>query len=113
MSSTNSTWAEEDGGAAAPPHFLEVNYAFAVVAMTCLGVAGASGTFGNLLIIVSVVVSKEMHNVESVFIVNLAFCDLYITLVAEPLSIVGTYRMSKKWPQRPCWCLCFLLPPCI
>lgn len=85
----NSTSSVFSATTELPLHFTDINFSFALTLMTCLGVAGVVGTFGNLLILVSVAKQRELRNVESVFIVNLACCDLYVTMFAEPLSIVS------------------------
>lgn len=48
-----------------------------------------TGTFGNVLILLAVLTYKEVRTVESMFIVNLACSDLYVTMIADPMSIVG------------------------
>nr|KAG5701883.1 hypothetical protein BaRGS_014948 [Batillaria attramentaria] len=73
----------------APLEFLGTLPGLSVVLIVVLVLAALVGTFGNLLILVAVATNKELQNVESVFVVNLACCDLYVTLIADPLSIVG------------------------
>ena len=48
------------------------------------------GTFGNILILLSVFTRKGLRKVEGIFIVNLACSDLYVTAVADPMSIIGS-----------------------
>lgn len=52
--------------------------------------ASLVGAFGNLLILVALCKSK-MNSLECIFIGNLALSDLYVTIVADPMSIVGKY----------------------
>lgn len=92
----NSTSSVFSATTELPLHFTDINFSFALTLMTCLGVAGVVGTFGNLLILVSVAKQRELRNVESVFIVNLACCDLYVTMFAEPLSIVSEWTVVQK-----------------
>nr|KAG5698181.1 hypothetical protein BaRGS_030544 [Batillaria attramentaria] len=73
----------------APLEFVDTLPALAIVLIAVLVVAAVMGTAGNLLILVSVATRKDLQNVESVFVVNLACSDLYVTLVVDPLSIVG------------------------
>lgn len=62
------------------------------VALPCLlilSIATIVGTFGNIFILLSVFTRKTLRKVEGIFIVNLASSDLYVTLVADPMSIIG------------------------
>ena len=61
--------------------------AFPIVVI--LFAASVMGTFGNILILLSVLMCKNVRTVESTFIVNLALSDLYVTLIADPFSIIG------------------------
>ena len=55
-----------------------------------------TGTFGNILILLAVLTYKEVRTVESMFIVNLACSDLYVTMIADPMSIVGKLIIHLK-----------------
>ena len=54
-----------------------------------LTVASFIGTSGNVLTLLAIASNKKVRNVESMFIVNLAMSDLYVTTVADPVSIIG------------------------
>ncbi|KAK3581245.1 hypothetical protein CHS0354_032966 [Potamilus streckersoni] len=56
--------------------------------LVILVVASVVGTAGNILILLAVARTKELRNVESFFIVNMACSDLYVTLIADPMNIV-------------------------
>ena len=58
--------------------------------LVVLILASISGAVGNLLILVALFKSKKMNSLECIFIGNLALSDLYVTLVADPMSLVGT-----------------------
>lgn len=62
-----------------------------VLVLIVLIVASVVGGFGNLLILVSLWKSKTMKSLECIFIGNLAISDLYVTMVADPMSIVGKF----------------------
>jgi hypothetical protein len=47
------------------------------------------GTFGNIMILIVVSKTKELRQTQSIFIINLAISDMYVTLIADPMSIVG------------------------
>ena len=56
----------------------------------------AVGVFGNVLIILAVVFSKALYKSSNLFVVSLAVCDLFQTLLVKPLH-VHTYIMNGKW----------------
>ena len=75
-----------------PYEFLTVQPALYIILVTILVIASVVGTCGNILILVAVATQRCLQNVESVLVVNLACCDLYVTLIADPLSIVGKLK---------------------
>lgn len=66
--------------------------------------ASLVGAFGNLLILVALCKSKKMNSLECIFIGNLALSDLYVTIVADPMSIVGKYAAFQLL-DRPIFCI--------
>ena len=58
-----------------------------------LGLAAAVGTFENIIIII-VILLKKTKSAESFLMANLALSDLYITVVADPMSIIGMYMFT-------------------
>ena len=72
-----------------PYEFLKVNPWIAIPCLIILTVASLGGTFGNVLTLLAVAFSREIQNVEKTFIVNLALSDLYVTAIADPMSILG------------------------
>ena len=69
--------------------FVQSNPWLAFPTVLVLFAASVIGTFGNILILLAVLTCKDVRTVESTFIVNLAFSDLYVTVIADPMSIVG------------------------
>ena len=69
--------------------FVQDNPWLAFPIVLVLFAASVIGTFGNILILLSVFMCKNVRTVESTFIVNLALSDMYVTLVADPFSIIG------------------------
>ncbi|WAR25917.1 MTR1A-like protein [Mya arenaria] len=69
--------------------FLQTRPELAVPCIIVLGFASIVGTLGNLLILFVIATKKKLRNVESIFIVNLAISDLYVTVVADPMSLIG------------------------
>lgn len=66
--------------------------------------ASLVGAFGNLLILVALCKSKKMNSLECIFIGNLALSDLYVTIVADPMNIVGKYAAFQLL-DRPIFCI--------
>ena len=63
----------------------------AIPTIVILSIASFVGTAGNIMILLAIASSQNLRNVEAIFIVNLAISDLYVTLVADPMSIVGKF----------------------
>jgi len=71
-----------------------------------LGVAAAVGSFGNLVVITTVVTKhlfSRRHQSETtgndagrVFIVNLALSDMIVTAIINPLAIAGLCVMASS-----------------
>ena len=93
--STNGEVFQLDSG---QQHFVFAKYEFvqtnpwlAFPVVLVLFAASLVGTSGNILILLSVLLCKNVRTVESTFIVNLALSDMFVTLVADPFSIVGKF----------------------
>ena len=71
--------------------FVRVNPGIAVPVLIFIILASLVGTFGNVLTLLTIVLCRKLRNVESIFIINLALSDLYVTAIADPMSIVGEY----------------------
>jgi len=69
--------------------FIQATPGFAILCIVLLTLASVVGTFGNVLILIVVSKTKELRQTQSIFIVNLAISDMYVTLIADPMSIVG------------------------
>ena len=81
--------------------FVQSNPWLAFPIVLVLFAASLMGTAGNILILLSVLTCKDVRTVESTFIVNLALSDMYVTLVADPFSIVGKFLLRFN-PHRTC-----------
>ena len=64
----------------------------AIPTIVILSIASFVGTGGNIMILLAIASSHNLRNVEAIFIVNLAISDLYVTLIADPMSIVGKFH---------------------
>ena len=58
-----------------------------------LCVASFVGTTGNVLTLLAIATCKKIRNEESIFLANLAVADMYVTVVADPMSIVGKFML--------------------
>ena len=57
--------------------------------LDCIGVFG--GFFGNILIIGSIIFTKELHSMTSAIIFNLAIADFFLCTVVNGLTMHGKY----------------------
>ena len=90
-STTDYLFNTDDGGSFARHEFLSLKPWIAFPVIIVITLASLIGVFGNVLILLAVALCKKIRNEESIFIVNLALSDLYVTMVADPMSIVGKY----------------------
>lgn len=63
----------------------------ALTSVLILAIAALVGTAGNLLILVSVCHTIKRKSLEFIFVGNLAVSDLFVTLIVDPISILGKY----------------------
>ncbi|CAG2214981.1 unnamed protein product [Mytilus edulis] len=68
--------------------FVDESPAVAIPILMILVFASFIGTFGNILILITIIATKNLQRLECIFMANLAFSDMYVTLIADPLSIV-------------------------
>ena len=50
---------------------------------------------GNVLVVVTVVVSPAMHNVINFYIVNLAVADIFVAILCIPMTLLDSLYMGK------------------
>ncbi|WAR07884.1 MTR1A-like protein [Mya arenaria] len=84
--------------------FLRTRPGLAVPCIIVLGVASIVGTLGNLLILFVIATKRKLRNVESIFIVNLAISDLYVTVVADPMSLIAKLEGEEFFGSVPGLC---------
>ncbi len=51
-----------------------------------------AGIFGNILIMGTILINKELHTVTNVIIFNLSIADLIISFVTGPFCIFGYFN---------------------
>jgi hypothetical protein len=80
--------------------FIRNNPGLAIVSIILLSIASIVGTIGNILIPIVMIRMKELKKPRSVFIINLVIADLYVTLIADPMSIIGKYTVFVRVRAR-------------
>ncbi|XP_033104192.1 melatonin receptor type 1B-B-like [Anneissia japonica] len=68
-----------------------------------LGICVVIGTFGNSLVILSVIVSRRLRTGTNVFVVNLAITDL-ATVLNLPWNMIAFLNEENGWPLAPGVC---------
>jgi len=73
-------------------HHLIENFAemFSYLILDCIGVLG--GFFGNILIIGSIIFTKELQSMTSAIIANLAIADFFLCTVVNGVTMHGKYK---------------------
>ena len=72
--------------------FVLTNPWTAYLSVIIVFVASVFGTVGNILTLLAIATYKRIRNEESLFFVNLAISDIYVTSFADPMSIIGMYK---------------------
>ena len=77
-----------------------VNYSYSPWALFSsvfiLFMASFIGTGGNILILLAIAVWRKLRNTESVFLINLALADLFVTTIVEPISLIGKWTILTR-----------------
>ncbi|XP_052777344.1 melatonin receptor type 1B-B-like [Mya arenaria] len=85
--------------------FITTQPAVAVPCVIILSVASLLGTFGNVLILYVIATKSRLRNkMESTFIASLAISDLYVTLIADPMSLVAKVEGEDFFEKVPGLC---------
>ena len=71
--------------------YINTNPWAAVPSILILVFASVVGTGGNTLTLLAIAMFRKLRNEDSVFITNLALSDLFVTVVADPMSAMGKY----------------------
>ena len=70
-------------------------FPYAVILCTVLGVASVVGTFGNSLVLLSIMKFDNLRGIPDLFIFSLSLSDLLVTAIYQPFT---TYKFSN-WQQ--------------
>lgn len=84
--------------------FVDETPGVAIPILIILVIASVLGTFGNILILITIYTTKNLHRLECIFIANLAISDMYVTVFADPLSIVGKLEGEEFFSKIPGFC---------
>ena len=55
-----------------------------------------TGIFGNVLVFIVVVRNRQLHTVTNLFIISLAFADLLVCVVAQPMYAIFLYGLPPN-----------------
>ncbi|XP_052090651.1 melatonin receptor type 1A-like [Mytilus californianus] len=84
--------------------FIQESPGLAITCIVLQTIASVVGTFGNALILIITARSKGTMTMQSIFIINIAISDMYVTLMANPMSIVGKVEGRTFFLQYPILC---------
>ena len=69
--------------------FVQESPGVAIGSIFVLTMASIIGNFGNILILVAVFTTLKTKSLEFIFVGNLAVSDSFVTLVVNPINILG------------------------
>ena len=69
--------------------FLKTRTLLATPLIVIIAAASVVGTVGNALVLTVICSNKLGRNVTTTFIMNLAMSDMFVTLIVNPMSLVG------------------------
>ncbi|XP_055353578.1 adenosine receptor A1-like isoform X2 [Paramacrobiotus metropolitanus] len=87
---------------AVPPH--DDQWWLRVTFVVFMGILSAFGTVGNLFVICSILLVKELRKVKNCFILNLGISDLTINAISMPINIIGALHAGSYWYGRDSLC---------
>ena len=90
---SNSTEIEPVGG----PEWIADNLLPAIPYLVIAITASAVGFCGNVMVLITVVINKNLRHASNVYLVNLACADLLMTGISDPFSIVGRYYKEHSF----------------
>lgn len=74
--------------------FLKSRTLIATPVIVLISLACIVGTLGNFFILLVVCSNKLGRNVTTTFIMNLAVSDMIVTLIVDPMSLIGKRKLS-------------------
>ncbi|XP_075150755.1 allatostatin A receptor 2 [Haematobia irritans] len=80
----------------------EISELVRVLVPFCFGVIALTGFFGNILVILVVLLNQQMHSTTNLLIVNLAIADLLFVVFCIPFT--ATDYVADTWPFGDLWC---------
>ncbi|CAC5384942.1 ADRA2A [Mytilus coruscus] len=84
--------------------FLNETPGVAIPVLITLILAALFGTFGNVLILITIFTTEKLHRLECIFMANLAISDMYVTTLADPLSIVAKLEGEEFFDKLSGFC---------
>ena len=71
------------------PPLWQSDFVVAVIYCTLVGLAFCMGTFGNIIILIITITTRTVKKIGRDFFINLALADLCVSLVGQPMCILG------------------------
>lgn len=91
-SSIMAVWSIENESVTVKYDFISTNLWTTYPSILILGAATIVGTAGNVLTLLAIATFRKNRNKQNVFLFNLAVSDLFVTMVADPMSILGKFN---------------------
>ncbi len=82
------------------PPLLQSHPTMAYIYLCIVTLASSVGTVGNSLIVAAFFMSRSVRSSGNEFLLNLAFADLCVTMIADPMCIIGkvfSFILSNKY----------------
>ena len=67
-----------------------------------LGILSCVGGFGNLLVIIAIIISPKLRTPSYAFVANLGVADFFVNIIVIPLTLVSMFRPG--WPTSDVGC---------
>ncbi|XP_045166265.2 melatonin receptor type 1A-like [Mercenaria mercenaria] len=84
--------------------FVTLRPEIAIPTLVVLFLATVIGTGGNIITLLVFARRRIMRNIESIFLINLVLSDLYVTSVADPMSIIAKIEGEDFFAEVPGLC---------
>ncbi|ALC47218.1 AR-2 [Drosophila busckii] len=104
ISSSNISWLSSNESTVSPAtvDWDGIRHTVRWLVPIFFGIIAVTGFFGNLLVILVVMLNKTMHSTTNLLIVNLAAADLMFVIFCVPFT--ATDYVTQYWPFGTLWC---------
>ncbi|XP_022085312.1 melatonin receptor type 1C-like [Acanthaster planci] len=91
---------EQDNSTNSPPEVF-YSYTYRQMVVAFILVLSILGTFGNMLVIAAVILSKKLWHVTNMFVLNLSIVDLLICVYVIPMNAVVFFKAEQSPTIKP------------